>query len=129
MTASRMQVLAERLSSLQDSILIQPEGIPAPQEFVVLAEAALQGSNEFHPLVEPFDNGALVEILFIGNEDTHLVALAGAEGIVAAITTTDQGEADALYAGLAQELGILGEACEVCGVAIPSVYQVCIDCA
>lgn len=122
--------LADRLLSAQDSILLTPEAEPANEELRQLAVSAALGECDpgLRPLVEPFDGGALVEILFLDGLDTHLVAITGPNGATAAVVTGDQGEADSLYAGLAEQLGILNGKCENCSAAIASVYEYCADC-
>ena len=122
--------LAGRLLSAHDSILLAPEAEPATEELQKLAIAAAHGEcdPDLRPLVEPFDGGALVEILFIRGLDAHLVAIVGPNKSTAAVVTGDQGEADSLYAGLAEGIGILNGRCENCGADIASVYEYCIKC-
>lgn len=123
------QDLAQGLAQAEGSVLKVPSAVAASPEHQALATAVLEGRRpDLTPLVEPFDGGALVEVVFLEGTDTCLVAIAGPSGLLAAVTTDDQGEADSLYAHMAMQIGVLGERCEGCASPIPSVYQYCPDC-
>lgn len=127
--------LTASLTTAANSILRSPEAAPAPPVVRALAgdlvaeRAHPALADTLHPLIERFDGGALLQVLFLTGTEVHLVALAGPTGILADITTPDQGEADSLYAGLATALGPLSATCENCHALIPAVYQYCADCA
>lgn len=124
-----IQDLAQGLLNAEGSVCTVSGVVAASPEHQALAMAALEGRRpDLTPLVEPFDGGALMEVLFLEGTDTCLVAIAGPSGLLAAVTTDDQGEADSLYAHMATQIGVLGERCEGCGSAIPSVYQYCLNC-
>ena len=129
--------LTARLTTAADSILRSPEAAPAPPVMCALAGDLVADrahpalADTLHPLIERFDGGALLQVLFLTNSEgaqVHLVALAGPTGILAAVATPDQGEADSLYAGLASALGLLSATCESYHAPIPAVYQYCADC-
>ena len=126
--------LIERLLTLQDTILQHSHAHAAPPDLnalVLKAASSADGTlgTPGDALVEPFDGGALVLLPYINNTETFVVALVGPNGVDASIVSDDSGEADALYAGLAEQLGILNETCEGCRTPIPSIYQVCAACA
>lgn len=128
-----METLAARLVSAEDTILRVPEAVIASPALSHMAWGCVfeRAPEGIVPLVERFDGGAIVQILFLGNEwgaSEHLVGLASQDRIVAAVSTSDQGEADALYAGLAERVGLLSERCEGRGISIPAVYQYCARC-
>lgn len=126
--ATPLDDMADRLRAGKDSILQVREVEPADAQDVALVQSALDGNADGHPLVEKFDGGAIVIVNFVDGDDRHVIALANNDGVVAAVRSSDQGEADALYAGMAEQVNVLGESCEGCGKAIPSVYQYCADC-
>lgn len=126
--------LIERLLTLQDTILLHSQARTAPSFLNALVMKAARSADGTlgtpgDALVEPFDGGALVLLPYIDNTETFVVALVGPNGVDASIVSNDSGEADALYAGLADQLGLLNATCEGCSIPIPSIYQVCANCA
>lgn len=121
--------LADRLWSLRDSVLRVPQ---AHRAWPFQCAAALRASvdsefeHECGALVERFDGGALVLLRWPAPEEL-VVAVVSGLGVVAAVSSADWSEAESLYAGLAEQLGVLGGQC-ACGAAIASVYEVCTEC-
>jgi|FLOH01.1.fsa_nt_gi hypothetical protein len=126
--------LIERLTTLKDSILLHSHAHAAPPDLnaLVLDAASSTDGTLGTPgdaIVEPFDGGALVLLPYVNNTNTFVVALVGPDGVDASVVSDDSGEVDALYAGLAEQLGLLNETCEGCSTPIPIVYQVCTNCS
>lgn len=121
--------LPGRLLRAEDGILRDSDVVPATESETAYVDALIaEGPTSTRGLVERFEGGSIACANFIGDGDRHVVAIATPDDTVTAVGTGDQGEADALYAGMAERLGVLGETCEGCGTRIASVYQYCADC-
>lgn len=121
---------AFRLTSGLDSILREPTVRLASQSDAVeaLAVAHRQQTRDGY-MVEAFDGGALVYLdRGTRQKQETVVGIIVGDRVRALVVSSDDGEAMALYAGIATVLGVLNGRCDSCGAPIPSVYEYCRAC-
>lgn len=119
----------ERLKSGADSIMVEPTVTPgSAQDIEHFLRVFHFSTDPTEMLYEPFDGGWIAE-MDRGDGETFYVAVGTDDIVTALVVSRDQMEADALYAGIAEETGTLNGRCGSCGARIASVYEYCRDCA